>query len=98
MRKIAMATLIFASVGATNAAWADKACFDVQGMTCATCGLTLKSAVKKLNGIQDVRASVEKKTAIVRFEPKQTNVEAIQGAIDNVGYKATPKECKKIEG
>jgi mercuric transport protein len=97
MKYTALSILTLAGLVTSNA-WADKACFDVQGMTCATCGLTVKSAVKKLNGIKEVTASVEKKNAVVQFDSKQTNVEAIRKAIDNVGYKATPQDCKKIEG
>lgn len=98
MKKLVITTLTLASLGIVNSAWAEKACFDVQGMTCATCGLTVKSAVKKLNGVKEVKASVEKKNAVVQFDPKGTSVEAIQKAIDKVGYKATPQNCKQIEG
>jgi mercuric ion binding protein len=75
-----------------------KACFNVEGMTCATCPLTVKAAVKKIAGVQTVSASVEKKNAEVTFDPAQTNAEAIGKAITNVGYKATPKRCKNSDG
>ena len=89
-------TFIFLSGFITNQAWAEKACFDIQGMTCATCGITLKSAVKKLKGIAEVKASVEKKNAIVQYDKSLTNTDAIKKAIDDVGYKATIQECKNI--
>ncbi len=81
-----------------NSAWADKACYDVQGMTCATCGITVKSAVKKSKGVQEVKASVEKKNAVVQYDGTLTSPQAIKKAIDDVGYKATTQECKNIEG
>ncbi|PIU01041.1 MAG: hypothetical protein COT74_00625 [Bdellovibrionales bacterium CG10_big_fil_rev_8_21_14_0_10_45_34] len=96
MRFLFLTTLILTVIGRTFAASAHEACFTVQGMTCATCGLTLKSAVKKLKGIQEVRPSVEKGDAIIQFNGQEVNARAIQKAIDDVGYKATPKECKKI--
>ena len=82
----------------TSHAWAEKVCFDVQGMTCATCGITVKSAVKKLKGVEEVKASVEKKNAIVKYDKSLTTPDAIKKAIDGVGYKATIQECKNIEG
>lgn len=95
MNKIAISTLILLSIGITNAAWAEKACFEVQGMTCATCPITVKAAVKKLVGINSVDASLKDKSTAVDFDSKKTNESEIMKAIDNVGYKATRRECKK---
>lgn len=81
-----------------SSAYAEQACYDVEGMTCVTCTLTLKTAVKRLKGVQDVKASVEKKNAVVQYDTKQTSPDAVKTAIDNVGYKATVRECKKTEG
>jgi len=71
-----------------------RACFAVDGMTCAACTVTLKAAVKKLDGIKKVTASVEDKTAVVIFDLSKTNSEAIKNKIDSTGYKATVKQCK----
>lgn len=71
----------------------DNACFAVEGMTCATCSLTLKAAVKKLDGIVKVEASVDDKSAKVEFDPVKTNKEAIGKKIDSVGYSSKPKQC-----
>ncbi|MGE0525604.1 MAG: heavy-metal-associated domain-containing protein [Bdellovibrionales bacterium] len=94
--KILFMTLMLTSGFATRVAFANKACFAVQGMTCATCSLTLKSAVKKLKGITNVDASLERKNATVEFDPEETSAAAIKKAIDDVGYKATVEDCKKI--
>ncbi len=96
--RIASFVAVVAISGLPNLARADKACYEVQGMTCATCGITVKSAIKKLNGIQEAKASVEKKNAIVQFDPNQTSVEAIEKVIDETGFKATVRECKAVEG
>lgn len=98
MRKMIVAFLMVAGVGWTETAVAEQACYEVQGMTCITCGITLRSAVKKVKGVQEVKASVEKKSAVVQFDSSQTGVSAIKKAIEEVGYKATAQECKKSEG
>ncbi len=96
MRKIIY--LVFISMlNVASLARAEQACYNVQGMTCATCGITVKAAVKKIKGVEVAKVFVEKKNAVVQFDPAQTNAEAIKKAINDVGYKATSQECKKIE-
>lgn len=68
--------------------------YEVSGMTCESCTVTLKIGVKKLNGIQQVFASVGKKNAIVTFDPAKTDSEEIKQAIDRIGYKAVLKQCQ----
>jgi len=96
-RLFIMMTIIF--IGSASVAKADdqKACYSIEGMTCAACSITLKAGVKKLKGIAGVEASVEKKSAVVSFDPKQTSADAIGKKIDSIGYKSTVKECSKIE-
>ena len=79
------------SVFASNTA--QKACYVVEGMTCAACTVTLKAAVKKLDGISSISASVEKKSATVEYDPKRTDVDAIKKAIDSTGYSAKSTQC-----
>jgi len=69
----------------------EKACFHVEGMTCAACSLTLKTSVQKLKGIESVEASVEERFAKVVYDPRLTTLDAIKSKIDSVGYKATVK-------
>lgn len=73
-------------------------CYTVEGMTCAACTITLKAAVKKLDGIAKVKASFENKNAVVSFDPKRTSPEEISKKIDSVGYKSTNRQCLKSEG
>ena len=98
MKKILFASIVLSSFGIFSSAWAEKACFEVQGMTCATCPLTVKAAVKKLKGINEVTASLEEKNAVVDFDSQKINTIEIKKAIDSVGYKAIAQECKKNKG
>ena len=94
---IGIALVGFSSLG-HSAEKEGKACFHVEGMTCVTCTLTLKTAVKKLNGIKSVDASVENKSAIVSFDPKQTTKKQIKEKINLTGYKASSKSCEENKG
>ena len=80
-----------ASSSATSATTAPvKATFDVEGMTCTSCNITVKIAAEKVLGVREARASHDEKRAWVTYDPAKTTPAAIATAITNAGYKATP--------
>jgi len=72
-----------------------KACFNVDGMTCISCTVTTKVAVKQLNGINKVDVYYDEKKAVVIFDSTKTNSYEIKKKIDSTGYKATLVKCEK---
>lgn len=60
--------------------------FAVKGMGCASCEPEVESAVGKLAGIQNVKASAVKKNTVVQFDPTKTTIEDIRNAINSTGY------------
>ena len=89
--------LIFFVSASIQSAFADtqKSCFNVEGMTCAACTVTTKAAIKKLDGIESIKVSLEEKKAEVQFNDTKTNSNAIKKKIDSIGYKATQLQCDK---
>lgn len=67
-----------------------KATFDVEGMTCTSCNITVKIAAEKVPGVREARASHDEKRAWVTYDPAKTTPATIATAITNAGYKATP--------
>ena len=67
---------------------------DVPGMTCSSCPITVKKALSKVNGVQQVKASFAKREAVVTFDDKKTSVEKLSLASTNAGYPATVKFAK----
>ncbi|MBI1872404.1 MAG: heavy-metal-associated domain-containing protein [Acidobacteria bacterium] len=69
----------------------------VSGMTCGGCAAAVKMAANKVDGVKDAKASLEKGTAEVTYDPSKTNPEAIANAITkNTGFKAeAPKKDNK---
>lgn len=65
-----------------------RASIPVQGMSCFTCEISVQSAVKKLSGVYQVKASAKDKLAIVSYDPQKTNLDQIVSAINQAGYKA----------
>ena len=60
----------------------------VEGMSCFTCELAVESAVRKLPGIHQVKASAKDKMAWVHYNPQETSLDHIVEAINRTGYQA----------
>jgi len=54
----------------------------------------VKLAVRRLDGIHQVEASYQENQVIVGYEPSKVTPEAIEAAIENIGYKAELKSEK----
>ena len=63
----------------------------VPGMTCASCPITLNTALTRVAGVATVDASLEKKEAVVTFDDSKTEVEVLMEATKNAGYPSTVK-------
>ena len=74
----------------------NKACFTVNGMTCSSCSVTVKSAVRQLKGIKGIVVSVDNSDAIVLFDKKLTTIKDIIFKINAIGgeFRASEKQCK----
>ena len=62
----------------------------VEGMTCGTCPLTIKAALKRLDGVVNANVSYEDKEAKVSYEEGKVTVDEIVKTIENAGFKAIP--------
>jgi mercuric ion binding protein len=66
------------------------ATFVVEKMTCVTCPLTVRIAMKRVEGVIDAKVDLDSKTATVTFDDARTTVEEIAEASTNAGFPATP--------
>lgn len=57
------------------------------GMTCTGCEKTIKTKVKKVEGVRDVIADHKTNTVKASYDPGKTNPDAIKEAITSAGYK-----------
>ncbi|WP_437126210.1 mercury resistance system periplasmic binding protein MerP [Noviherbaspirillum album] len=87
---------LFAALALSSGAFAgvQTATLDVPGMTCASCPITVKKALMKVDGVQQVKASFEKREAVVTFDDSKVSVEKLSLASANAGYPATVKASK----
>ena len=56
------------------------------GMTCTGCENSLKSKVKKVDGVKDVIADHKTNVVKASYDPAKTNVDAIKNAISDAGF------------
>lgn len=59
---------------------------DVDNMTCAACTVTVTKSLKNLEGIKDVKVSLEPPQAFVVYDPAKVGIQKITAATANVGY------------
>ena len=64
--------------------------FKVDQMTCATCPITVRTAMSAVRGVTKVTVDFDTKTATVTFDPAVATVAQIAAASTNAGYPATP--------
>jgi copper chaperone CopZ len=74
---------------ALDAASLQRAVIPVEGMSCATCEIPVRHALKRIDGVKSAHVSVATKTATVDYEPAKTNPEQLVAAINSTGYRAT---------
>lgn len=95
---LALGSLMLGLPAATPAAFAQSAPaaastltevrFEVPGMTCATCPITVKIAMSAVEGVQSVEVDFDSRSATVIFDPALTDAAAIAEASAQAGYPA----------
>jgi copper chaperone CopZ len=65
-----------------------QAVIPVRGMACFTCEVAVQTAVKKLPGVTEIKASAKQGIARISYDPEKTSLEEIVQAIRETGYQA----------
>src|SRR5438874_292392 len=60
----------------------------VEGLSCVTCEIPVRHALRRINGVKSAHVSAATKTATVDYEPAKTNPEQLVAAINSAGYRA----------
>ena len=67
------------------------AAFEVSGWTCGSCAAATRIALKKLDGVEDVKTDPDKKEALVTYDDSKVTTDRMVQAIAKLGYKAALK-------
>ena len=90
---IRSASIVLAVLAASSGAMAavQTITLDVPGMTCSSCPITVKKALMKVDGVQQVKTTFEKREAVVTFDNAKTNAAKLTAASGDAGYPVTVK-------
>jgi Cu+-exporting ATPase len=68
-------------------------------MSCASCANNIEEAIRSVPGVSDCNVNFGVEQATIQYDPKRTNLETIQAAIDAAGYSSYPlQEQEMITG
>ncbi len=90
MKKL-FAALALAAVVAPVWAATQTVTLSVPGMTCASCPITVKHALSKVEGVSKTDVSFDKGQAVVTFDDAKTNVQKLTKATEDAGYPSSLK-------
>ena len=88
--KKTLAVLLFI---ATTPAWAQTQTvkLSVPGMTCGACPITVRTALKRVAGVEKIDIDEMGKLVTVTYDDAKTSVDALTQATANAGYPSTVK-------
>ena len=64
----------------------------VQNMTCATCPIAVRIAIRGVAGVKDVSVDFAKRTALITFDDAVATIEQLADASRLAGFPARRKE------
>ncbi|MBC7500747.1 MAG: mercury resistance system periplasmic binding protein MerP [Herminiimonas sp.] len=95
-KTIRTASFVLAALAASSGAIAavQTVTLDVPGMTCSSCPITVKKALMKVDGVQQVKTNLEKREAVVTFDNAKTSAAKLSIASGDAGYPVTVKAAQ----
>lgn len=90
-------TLAFLALAATASLASAKqqtVMLTVPTMDCATCPITIKTALTKVPGVAKVKVSYEKREAVIVYDDAKATVADLKKATEDVGYPAMLKTAR----
>ncbi|MBT0587029.1 mercury resistance system periplasmic binding protein MerP [Alteromonas oceanisediminis] len=90
MKKLLITTLLLIS---STVAFAKDVTvtLEVPSMDCVTCPITVEKALERVRGVKQVEVTFKNKLAVVTFDDKVTNPDALAQATKNAGYPSLVK-------
>jgi copper chaperone len=62
----------------------------ISGMTCGGCVRSVSKVLKALDGVAKADVSLDKRSAVVDYDPGKLGVEQLKRTIEEAGYEVTP--------
>jgi Cu+-exporting ATPase len=68
----------------------------VNGMTCNSCVKSIETSISKMEGVGNIKVSLEEKEAEIKFNRRVTNGKELAQAIEDIGFEATLRRVVDI--
>jgi len=68
-----------------------SASMKLSGMSCASCANRVEEALRSAPGVTEASVNFAAESALVRYDPERTTVEALERAVERAGYRAQVK-------
>ena len=87
-----VAPYLFASVTAEERVPTTHEILEVKNLTCASCTVTVKKSLTRLDGVKRAEVTLNPPEAVVAFDPAKISIEDLVRATTNAGYPASVKQ------
>ena len=96
MRTLFAALALFAITAVPQASFAGQktVVLSVPGMNCPACPITVRKALERVAGVQNVKATLDPPEARVTFDDAKTSIEKLTEATKRAGYPSSVKPGK----
>ncbi|MBD2354741.1 copper-translocating P-type ATPase [Tolypothrix sp. FACHB-123] len=74
----------------------ENATLKLRGMSCASCAKSVEDAIRSVPGVNECSVNFGAEQATVDYDPKTTDLQAIQDAVDAAGYAAYPLQAQNL--
>ncbi|WP_445512803.1 heavy metal translocating P-type ATPase [Streptococcus suis] len=73
--------------------------YDISGMTCASCAMTVEKALGKLEGVEEVSVNLATEKVTIRYSRDRQNPASLEKAVEQAGYQLIrPEEVEETVG
>ncbi|MBD2597482.1 copper-translocating P-type ATPase [Nostoc spongiaeforme FACHB-130] len=74
----------------------ENATLKLRGMSCASCARSIEDAISSVPGVNECSVNFGAEQATVDYDPRTTDLQAIQEAVDAAGYSAYPLQEQNL--
>jgi len=74
----------------------ENATLKLRGMSCASCARSIEDAISSVPGVNECSVNFGAEQATVDYDPRKTDLQAIQDAVDAAGYSAYPLQEQNL--
>lgn len=74
----------------------EKAILKLRGMSCASCARNIEQAISSVPGVNECSVNFGAEQATVEYDPRTTDLQAIQDAVEEAGYSADPLQAQNL--